>query len=64
MADIINLNQARKQRARAGKSAKAEENRARFGRTKAQKLADGVEKARVDRLRECLAQFVVEQRAS
>jgi len=50
MADIINLNQARKQRARAGKSAKAEENRARFGRTKAAKAADRAEIAKIDRL--------------
>ena len=50
MADIINLNQARKQRARAGKSAKAEENRVRFGRTKAEKAADGAETAKIDRL--------------
>jgi len=50
MADIINLNQARKQRARAGKSARAEENRARFGRTKAAKAADRAEIAKIDRL--------------
>ena len=50
MADIINLNQARKQRARAGKSAKAEENRARFGRTKAEKALDRAETAKIDRL--------------
>ena len=50
MADIINLNQARKQRARAGKSAKAEENRVRFGRTKAEKAADAAERTKIDRL--------------
>ena len=50
MADIINLNQARKQRARAGKGAKAEENRARFGRTKAEKAADAAERTKINRL--------------
>jgi hypothetical protein len=50
MADIINLNQARKQRARAEKSAKADENRVRFGRTKAEKAADRAETAKIDRL--------------
>ncbi|MBC9034527.1 DUF4169 family protein [Sphingomonas sp. JC676] len=50
MADIINLNQARKQRARAEKSAKAEENRVRFGRTKAQKAGDAAETARIGQL--------------
>jgi hypothetical protein len=50
MADIINLNQARKERARAAKSAKAEENRARFGRTKAEKAADRAETSKIDRL--------------
>lgn len=50
MADIINLNQARKQRARAEKSAKAEENRVRFGRTKAAKAADGAERTKIDRV--------------
>ena len=50
MADIINLNQARKQRARAGKGAKAEENRVRFGRTKAEKAADAAERTKIDRL--------------
>lgn len=36
-ADIINLRQARKGRARADKTAKAAENREKFGRTKAEK---------------------------
>lgn len=39
MADLVNLNRFRKEKARAGKAAKAEENRVRFGRTKAEKLA-------------------------
>jgi len=50
MADIINLNQARKQRARAEKSARAEENRVRFGRTRAEKAADRADTAKIDRL--------------
>jgi hypothetical protein len=37
MAEIINLRQARKAKARAGKEAEAAANRARFGRTKAEK---------------------------
>ena len=37
MAEIINLRQARKQRARAGKEIRAAENRIVFGRTKAEK---------------------------
>ncbi|MBA4174101.1 MAG: DUF4169 domain-containing protein [Hyphomicrobium sp.] len=36
-ADIINLNRVRKDKARAGKTAKAAENRAKFGLTKAEK---------------------------
>jgi hypothetical protein len=37
MAEIINLRQARKQKARAEKEARAEQNRITFGRTKAEK---------------------------
>jgi hypothetical protein len=37
MAEIINLRQARKQKARAGKEARAEQNRITFGRTIAEK---------------------------
>ena len=40
MAEIINLRQARKRRARAGKQAKAQENRLRFGRGKGQRKKD------------------------
>ncbi|MFL9840038.1 DUF4169 family protein [Sphingomonas sp. ST-64] len=47
MADILNLNKARKARAKAQASAKAVENRAKFGRTKAQKAADEAERARI-----------------
>tara|TARA_R110002111_G_scaffold250409_1_gene314646 strand:+ start:67 stop:243 length:177 start_codon:yes stop_codon:yes gene_type:complete len=37
MADPINLRKARKNKERAEKSARADENRVRFGRTKAEK---------------------------
>ena len=37
MAEIINLRQARKNKARADKEARAAENRVSFGRTKAEK---------------------------
>ena len=47
MAEIINLNKARKARARAEKPIRAQENRARFGRTKAEKQAEAAEKARI-----------------
>ena len=39
-AEIINLRQARKQRARDEKEARATENRARFGRSKAERQQD------------------------
>ncbi|WP_423606392.1 DUF4169 family protein [Sphingomonas sp. MS122] len=48
MADIINLNKARKAKARAAAAAKAVENRASFGRTKAEKARDAAERARID----------------
>ncbi|WP_082564753.1 DUF4169 family protein [Caulobacter sp. Root1472] len=47
MAEILNLNQARKARAKTDAKAKAAENRARFGRTKADKTLDA---ARADKL--------------
>ena len=50
MAEIINLNKARKAKLRVEKSARAEENRARFGRTKAQKQAEAAETAKLARL--------------
>jgi hypothetical protein len=49
MAEIINLNKARKAKARMEKSTLADANRARFGRTKAEKAADAVEAARLKR---------------
>lgn len=40
MVEPINLNKARKTRARAEKAQRAQENRIRFGRTKAEKARD------------------------
>ena len=48
MADIVNLNQARKAKAKADGKVLAAENRAKFGRTKAQKT---LEAARAEKLR-------------
>lgn len=47
-AEIINLNRVRKEKARLNKASTAEENRVRFGRTRAQKALDRIsaEKAR------------------
>jgi len=47
MAEILNLNQARKARAKTDAKVKAAENRARFGRAKADKTLDA---ARADKL--------------
>ncbi len=46
MADVVNLNRARKAKARTTAQAQAAANRAAFGRTKAQKVADADEAAR------------------
>jgi hypothetical protein len=46
MGNVINLRQARKQRDRAAASRLAEENRAKFGQTKAGRLARQAEVAR------------------
>ena len=48
---VVNLNKARKTRAKADKKAKADENAVRFGRTKAEKL---VETAKAKRARDLL----------
>ncbi len=40
MGDLINLNRARKARARDAARAEADANRAKFGRTKAEKAAE------------------------
>ena len=50
MADIINLRQARKARARTDAEAKAAANRVRFGRTVQEKQADKAEVRRADAL--------------
>lgn len=51
-ADIINLRQARKQKARSAKDRAASENRQKFGRTKAQRRLEEAnkvsEKAKLD----------------
>ena len=46
-AEIINLRQARKAQARTEKSAKAEENRARFGLPKGEKARQKLERERL-----------------
>lgn len=48
MADVVNLNQARKAKAKADDKARAAENRVRFGRSKAEK---SLEAARAEKLR-------------
>ena len=50
MADIINLNRARKAKAREEKSAHAATNRAKFGRTKGEKTAEALEAERREHL--------------
>jgi hypothetical protein len=49
MADIINLKDIRKARARALAEAKASENRARFGRTRDERTRQSVEETRARR---------------
>ena len=49
MADILSLSKARKAKARSVKEATAAENRAKFGRTKAEKVADETRKALVEK---------------
>ncbi|MFC3442715.1 DUF4169 family protein [Sphingobium rhizovicinum] len=46
MTNVINLRQARKAKQRADKVREADANRAKFGRTKAQRLADTMEDKR------------------
>ena len=48
MAEIINLRNVRKQKARSAKEAQAEQNRISFGRTKAEKQLSAAEKALAD----------------
>ena len=53
MGDITNLNRARKERARDEKHAKGHENAVKFGRTKAERIAEA---ALQDRARNMLDQ--------
>ncbi|MBN2973317.1 DUF4169 family protein [Roseomonas aeriglobus] len=50
MAEIISLNRARKAKAKAVKSAQADANRVKFGRTKAEKDASALAEAQRTRL--------------
>jgi hypothetical protein len=50
MAEIVNLNKARKAKAKAEAGQKAEANRAKFGRTRAEKDHEAAEQARRDAL--------------
>jgi len=49
MAEIINLRNIRKQKARADKDVQAAQNRVLFGRTKAEKLREAAEKSLAER---------------
>jgi hypothetical protein len=49
MADILSLSKARKAKGRAGQEATAAESRVKFGRTKAEKLADDARKAKAEK---------------
>jgi hypothetical protein len=46
MGDVINLRAVRKAKTRAKAAVQADANRAKFGRTKAEKQADAIERAR------------------
>jgi hypothetical protein len=54
MGEIVNLRQARKRQARDAAAAGAAENRARFGRTMGQRLADHSDAERRDALLDAL----------
>ena len=49
MAEIVNLRQARKGKARGDKEAQAAANRAKFGRSKAEKDVEAAKQALADR---------------
>ena len=49
-ADVVNLKKARKARARAERSATADANRARFGRTRAERVKAAADEQRRDAL--------------
>ncbi|WP_375281776.1 DUF4169 family protein [Pseudooctadecabacter sp.] len=46
MTEIVNLNRVRKDRDRTAKKAEADQNAAKFGRTKAERLAEAARDAR------------------
>jgi hypothetical protein len=50
MAEIVNLNRVRKAKARSDAGKAAEANRAKFGRTKAERDTEAAEQARCDAL--------------
>ena len=50
MSQVVNLRQARKRKVRAERERQASENRAKFGRTKAEKTRDAAETERERRL--------------
>ncbi len=50
MAQIVNLNQARKARAKVDAARAAETNRVKYGRTKAERVAEAGEQTRRDAL--------------
>ena len=50
MAEIVNLNRARKAKARADKDAAAVEHRVKFGRSKAEKAKQAAEKAMAQKI--------------
>ncbi|HEY2051311.1 MAG TPA: DUF4169 family protein [Caulobacteraceae bacterium] len=49
MSEVVNLKSARKAKARSEEKQQAAANRAAFGRTKAEKAADGATQARLKR---------------
>jgi hypothetical protein len=50
MSDIVNLNRARKKKAAVEKEKRAQENRTKFGRTKAENARDRMEKERAAKM--------------
>ncbi len=50
MADVVNLNQFRKRKAREAKEREAEANRRKHGRTKAEKVAEQAERDALQRM--------------
>lgn len=50
MGDVVNFNKARKAKARSDARFIADANRAKFGRTKAEKERDRADKARAEKL--------------